>query len=63
MNVNKALADVLKEIEQLEEVARALERLARSRGKRGRMPAYALAREGEKRTLKPPHRKTDKFAA
>jgi hypothetical protein len=62
VNVKRTLADVLQKIEQLEEVARDLERLARSRGKRGRIPGYALARNGEKRTLKPAHRKTDKFA-
>lgn len=62
MNVKKALADVLQEIQQLEEVASALERLARSRGKRGRLPGYALARYGEKRTPRPAYRKPAKLA-
>ena len=57
MDVNKMLADLRQEREQIEEAILILERLARGRGKRrGRPPAWmtAAAAAPKKRRGRPP---------
>jgi len=55
MDVNKMLADLRQEREQIEEAILSLERLARGRGRRrGRPPAWLSQLEQPKRRGRPP---------
>ena len=55
MDVNKMLADLRQEREQIEEAILTLERLAQGRGRRrGRPPAWLSQLEGPKRRGRPP---------
>jgi hypothetical protein len=55
MDVNKMLADLRQEREQIEEAILSLERLARGRGRRrGRPPAWLSQIETPKRRGRPP---------
>ena len=55
MDVNKMLADLRQEREQIEEAILSLERLARGRGRRrGRPPAWLSQIEAPKRRGRPP---------
>jgi hypothetical protein len=55
MDVNKMLADLRQEREQIEEAILSLERLARGRGRRrGRPPAWLTQLEEPKRRGRPP---------
>ena len=55
MDVNKMLADLRQEREQIEEAILSLERLARGRGRRrGRPPAWLSEMEQPKRRGRPP---------
>jgi hypothetical protein len=55
MDVNKMLADLRQEREQLEEAIVTLERLARGRGRRrGRPPAWLSQMQAPKRRGRPP---------
>lgn len=59
MDVNKMLADLRQEREQIEEAILTLERLARGRGRRrGRPPAWLSQLEQPKRRGRPPGSKT-----
>ena len=58
MDVNKMLADLRREREQIEEAILTLERLAIGRGRRrGRPPAWMSQIEAPKRRGRPPGRK------
>jgi hypothetical protein len=64
MDVNKMLADLRREREQIEEAILSLERLAKGRGRRrGRPPAWLNQIEQPKRRGRPPGSRNKNVAA
>jgi hypothetical protein len=64
MDVNKMLADLRREREQIEEAILSLERLSKGRGRRrGRPPAWMSQMEQPKRRGRPPGSKNKNVAA
>ena len=64
MDVNRMLADLRREREQIEEAILSLERLSKGRGRRrGRPPAWMSQMEQPKRRGRPPGSKNKNAAA